>query len=85
VDDFGVKYVGKHHADHLLAALKRDYTISEDWTGGLYCGITLKWDYDARTVDISMPGYILKQLLKYLHSNPKRPQHAPYPAAPKTY
>jgi len=24
---------------------------------GMYCGSTLKWDYVARTVDLSMPGY----------------------------
>ena len=32
-----------------------------------------------------MPGYIEKKLSKYNHSIPKRPQHAPYPCAPKTY
>jgi hypothetical protein len=42
VDDFGVKYAGKQHADHLISALKQDYKISEDWTGSLYCGIKLK-------------------------------------------
>jgi hypothetical protein len=29
-----------------------------DWTGNLYCGISLDWDYVNRWVDISMPGYI---------------------------
>ena len=28
VDNFGVKYVGQKHADHLVAVLKKDYTIS---------------------------------------------------------
>ena len=42
VDDFGVKYVGKKNADHLVAALKGTYKISEDWTGSLYCGIDLE-------------------------------------------
>ena len=41
VEDFGVKYVGKKHADHLVNALKKNYKISEDWTGSLYCGIAL--------------------------------------------
>jgi hypothetical protein len=45
VDDFGVKYEGKAHADHLIRTLNKNYKISEDWTGGLYCGITLLWDY----------------------------------------
>jgi len=56
VDDFGVKYVGKKHADHLVNVLKQNHKISEDRTGSLYCGITLKWDYTQRTLDISMPG-----------------------------
>ena len=30
VDNFGVKYVDKQHADHLMKALKEDYTISHD-------------------------------------------------------
>ena len=31
VDDFGVKYVGKEHADYLMGVLKLFYTIEEDW------------------------------------------------------
>ena len=78
VDDFGVKYVGKKHADHLVNALKKNYKIWEDWTGSLYCEITLDWNYTQRTLDISMPGYIKKQLQKYKHDMPKRPQNCPY-------
>jgi hypothetical protein len=44
----------------------------------MYCGITLKWDYVARTVNLSMPGYIEKALDTYLDERPKRPQHAPH-------
>jgi hypothetical protein len=60
VDNFGVKYVNKADVDHLIASIKNTYTLTEDWTGNLYCGIQLKWDYDAQTVDISMPEYIKK-------------------------
>ena len=68
VDDFGVKYVGKEHADHLINCLKEEtYKLMEDWTDDLYCGILLRWDYTACTLDILMPGYIKKQLLKYGH------------------
>ena len=38
------------------------------WTVSLYCGITLKCDDGARTLDIPMPGYIEKLLLKIKHS-----------------
>jgi hypothetical protein len=64
VDNFGVKYVGKDHADHLLNALKQHYEVTEDWEGKLYCGILLKWDYENRTVDLSMLGYIENALHK---------------------
>jgi hypothetical protein len=40
VEDCGVQYVGAEHAQHLIAALETDYTVSKYWTGGLYCGIT---------------------------------------------
>merc|ERR1712197_139847 len=33
VDDFGVKYVGKEHAEHLVQALRKHYPLSEDWGG----------------------------------------------------
>jgi hypothetical protein len=32
VDDCGVQYVGKDHAQHLLYSMETDYTISKDWT-----------------------------------------------------
>ncbi len=41
VDDFGVKYVNKADADHLVASIKLTYTLTEDWTSNLYCGIAL--------------------------------------------
>ena len=45
VDDFGVKYKGKQHADHLLGILQNEFTdVSEDWKGSLYVGITLEWN-----------------------------------------
>jgi hypothetical protein len=56
VDDFGVKYVGREHAEHLMECIKKNYNISSDWKGGAYCGLTLDWDYERRTVDLSMPG-----------------------------
>ena len=39
VDDFGVKYVGKQHVDHLMTVLSSHYTIASDWTGSRYLGI----------------------------------------------
>ena len=78
VDDFGIKYIGRENAEHLLAALKDFYEVEIDWDGELYCGITLKWNYDGKYVDISMPNYVRKQLLRYRHSAPKRKQNCPF-------
>ena len=33
VDDFGVKYVGKEHADHLISVLRKHYEVNTDWDG----------------------------------------------------
>ncbi len=64
VDDFGVKYVAKEHVDHLVASLKMKYKLVKDWDRDLFCGIKLHWNYTAGTLDISMPGYVQRQLLK---------------------
>ncbi len=60
VDDFGVKYVSKNDVNHLISRIKSTYTLTKDWTGNLYCGITLEWDYVNQHVDISMPNYLKK-------------------------
>jgi hypothetical protein len=56
VDDFAVKYVGKQHAEHLINALLKTYELTTDWTGTVYSGMNLKWDYKHITCDIPMPG-----------------------------
>ena len=85
VDDFGIKVFNKADAQHLLEALQSHYTITTDWTGSDYCGLHLKWDYDAGHVDISMPGYVSK-LLKRLNYSPKiLPQTSPHEHSPIRY
>ena len=72
VDDFGVEYVGKQHADHLSMILKKYHNIAEDWEGKKYAGIDLKWDYEKSTCRATMYGYILDLRNKYQHMNPKK-------------
>jgi hypothetical protein len=60
VDDFGVKYVNKDNAGHLISSLSQDYTINTNWEGTRYLGLTLQWDYSQRKVHLFMPGYIEK-------------------------
>jgi hypothetical protein len=62
VDDFGVKYTKCADTEHLMTTLNKQYKVSEDWNGTRYCSLTLKWYYDKRTCDISMPGYIERAL-----------------------
>jgi hypothetical protein len=85
VDDFGIKYIGKEHALHLIAALKKHYEVEIDWEGSLYCGISLDWHYDEGYLDISMPKYVGKQLARYAQPPPKLPQHCPYEPNPVHY
>jgi hypothetical protein len=85
VDDFGVQYVGKENANHLYNALLQYYPTSINWEGKLYCGITLHWDYDGRTVDLSMPGYVAAGLHKFHHIKPGRHYHAPSRYTPPNY
>ncbi len=46
VDNFGIKYVRKKHALHLLNILKEHYEIAVDWTGNKFIGLTMNWDWD---------------------------------------
>jgi hypothetical protein len=85
VDDFGVKYVGSEHAEHLMECIKKNYSISSDWNGSAYCGLTLEWDYKNNTVDLYMPGYIKTALHTYQHASPARPEHAPHTWNPPIY
>ena len=55
VDDFGIKYESVKDATHLINALRELYEITIDWTGKLYCGLTLDWDYYNRQCTLSMP------------------------------
>jgi hypothetical protein len=84
-DDFGVKYVGKDPAQCLLECLTLLYTVTADWSGTKYCGLTLDWDYASRVVNLSMPGYISKALHRFQQPHPPHPEHAPHTWAAPTY
>ena len=85
VDDFGIKYVGEEHRDHLLNILNKYYEMETDYNGELYCGMTFEWNHEKGYMGISMPNYIQKNLVKYGHKKPRKPQHYPYEPAPKKY
>ena len=83
VDDFGVKFVGEEHLQHLLTSLRKWYEIHLDTDGRKYVGLDLNWDYTRRTVDVAMRGYVDSKLREYDHKPPTKPQHSPYPCAPR--
>ena len=80
VDDFGVKYFTKEDANHLIAAVQQEYECTVDWSGSLYCGLNLDWNYDKEYVDVSMEGYVKRALKRFNHvPSSARTQHAPHP------
>ena len=46
--------------------------------GDRYVGLTLDWDYDKRTVTLSMPGYIERMLQRFTHPCPPKSEDAPH-------
>jgi hypothetical protein len=86
VDNFGIKYIGKDTLQHLYNSLRAEaYNIIKDHAGDLYCGINHKWNYAKGYVNLSMPTYIMKQLTRYSHPTPIKPQRCPFAPNPITY
>ncbi len=57
VDNFGVKYVGKEHAQHLLRRVQKYYNCLYKEDGERYCRLTIKWNYPGKKVHQLMPSY----------------------------
>lgn len=65
VDDFGVKYVGEEHFQHLRTSLNKHYETSIDTAGTRYLGLTLDWDYENKEGHLSMLDYVHDALVQY--------------------
>ena len=85
VNDFSVKYVGEEHDRHHMFILNNNLTITNDWRGYKYVGITLDWDYGGRKVHPSMPGYIGEAVIHFRHKIPTKRQDSSCPSAPVKY
>jgi hypothetical protein len=85
VDDFGIKYYTKDDAQHHLDALGTTYKYTTDWEGKNYCGLHIKWNYEAGYVDISMPEYVDKMLQRLQHTPKTKPQYSPHKHLPIVY
>ena len=84
VDDFGIKYIHKADAQHLIDHISDKYTCTIDWNGNIFLGIHLDWDYNKRMVDLTMPNYVSKARHVLHHKMPNKPEHSPHPyTAPK--
>ena len=75
VDDFGVKYQSADDPQHLIAALQELYTVTIDWEGRKYVGITTLLDPTSHTMTLSMPGYVANALKRFGLDDPK-PTHS---------
>jgi hypothetical protein len=45
VDNFGIKYFGHEHAEHLASILSKHYKCLHNWDDQQYLGMTINWDY----------------------------------------
>ena len=85
VNDFGIKYVRPEYTQHVVNVLEEHYIIAKDWTGSLFCGISLTWDYKNCTVQLSMPVYVAKSSHHFQHIVHKLHQDAPHKHQPIKY
>jgi hypothetical protein len=85
VDNFGVKYIGQEHAEHLLHILNMHYKCSQDWDSKKYLSMDIDWDYEQRKDHVLMLNYVPKVLIRFQHKTSKTPQHQLYPHVKPTY
>ncbi len=85
VDNFGVKYVGEEHAQHLLKMVQKYYKCSFEAEGERYCGLTIKWDYASRKVHLLIPEYVTNALKCFHHPPPPERQDQPHLHIAKSY
>jgi hypothetical protein len=80
VDHFAFKYSDKSHVQYLIDSLQELYELTIDWDGKkYYLGFTIEFDDAMKTVSLSMPDYIPKQLLQRFFPGQVVPE-SPVPA-----
>ncbi len=85
VDNFGEKFIGEEHAQHLLQMVQKHYTCLFKKEGERYCGLTIMWDYVSKKVHLSIPSYVEKALKHFQHPPPIVLQDQPHQHVKKTY
>ena len=76
--DFGIKYPPTDYADHIINSLQEKYSITTDWEGKNFWGLTLDWNYEAGYADMEMSGYTLNELNRLQHTSKVSPQYSPH-------
>ena len=59
--------------------MEAKYKVTTEWDGKIYVGISLNWDYDKGTFQLSMSGYVHVEFHNFQHKNSKTAQYSPYP------
>ncbi len=70
VVNFGIKVTDMANFHHLKTSLKDYYEVAIDWTGLLFCGVKLTWDYKRYHANCSMPGYVDKVPASHANGTP---------------
>jgi hypothetical protein len=85
IDNFGVKYVGMEHFNHLLAVLQRCHQVQTNMAGDMIAGLNVQWDFPSKRVRIDMKSYVNNLLLSLNWPMPKKPQLSLFTATPVSY
>ena len=85
VNDFCVQYSSTENVDHFLNYLRAKYIITVGTEETVYIGIKLEWDYVHRTVTLSMPNYVRKDLHIFQHILRGVKEYPPHICAPIQY
>jgi hypothetical protein len=83
INNFGVKYVGKEHAQPLLQTVQKYHKCFLKEEGERYCRLTIKWDYLGKKVHLSMPLYAKNGLKQFQHPPPNRAARSAAPTRPQ--
>jgi hypothetical protein len=59
--------MSENNTDHIVNALKKYYTIMVDKDAAKYIVLTIEWDYEHGKVHMSMPGYLVKAMIRFKH------------------
>ena len=59
--------------------------VTINWDGNEFCGMDIEWNYKNKTCNISMNGYVIKQLKKFTYKTRKKKQHSPSKYTPPKY